>query len=160
MVFNEYTPQSTSSDGTYPILTPRVMPSLPQRLWSESDWERIRAGGSHQGRGTRWISRCHDNTLYLYRRLTGYGIYEAAFLPTETGDWKISGGVIESESERYISPSTEYDCLVLELVISVVLLNEPVRELRSSMTRMIRDMSGVIDMPSHIVDHSVLGGQP
>ncbi|MFJ8155140.1 hypothetical protein [Streptomyces sp. NPDC094468] len=152
-----YTAQSMLADGMHPIVTSRVMPSLPQRIWSESNWERIEAGGPRHGCGTRWNARCRDDVLYLYRSQTGYGIYEATFMPTSNGDRKISRAVIESHAQRYTSPSVKYDCLVLELVISAVLLDEPVRELRSAMTRMMRAMSGVADMPSQVAEYSVLG---
>ncbi|WP_367819474.1 hypothetical protein [Streptomyces sp. LMG1-1-1.1] len=133
------------------------MPVLPRRIWSGAEWERIRSAGSRGGGGSKWAADCRDDTLSLHRSGTGYGIYEAVFRPTEAVGWRISRAVVEGHAPRYASPSAEYDCLVLELVISAVLLDEPARELRSSMTRLMRSLSGVIDMTSEVAEHSVLG---
>ncbi|WP_017236991.1 hypothetical protein [Streptomyces sp. SS] len=152
-----YSTPSTPTGDLRPLVTPRVMPALPRRLWSDRDWERVKADGPRDGDGSKWDSHCLDDTLRLYRRGTGYGIYEATFRPVASGGWKISRAVVEGHAPRYASPSAEYDCVVLELVISAVLLGEPARELRAQLTRMTRAFSGVIDMTSEVAEHSVLG---
>lgn len=90
MASSGYTIQSMPTGDMHPIVTPCAMPSLSQRIWSDGNWGRIQAGGSRRGDGVKWNARCHENTLNPYRSRTGYGIYEATFLPTPTGGWKIS----------------------------------------------------------------------
>ncbi len=139
------------------LMTPRVMPALPPRIFSDAEWERIRAGCSSGRSGAKWTARCRGDVLRLHRSETGYGIYEATFVPTADGGRRIARALVEGHARRYRSPSTEYDALVLELVVSAVLLDEPAHGLRAALTRLMRAASGVADMPSEVVEHSILG---
>lgn len=147
----------TSPGDMHPLVTPRVMPALPPRIWSDAEWQRVRAGCSRGRSGGKWTARCRGDVLRLYRSETGYGIYEATFVSTADGGRRIARAVVEGHAQRYRSPSAEYDALVLELVVSAVLLDEPADGLRAAMTRLMRAASGVIDMSSEVVEHSVLG---
>jgi hypothetical protein len=130
---------------------------VPDRIWSSDEWALIRAGHVAKGSGEKWNAYVEEGVLHLHRSQTGYGIYTVFFGPTEGGQRKIDRALIESDGSRYLPQTDEYDCLVLELVISSILLKESSDELRSVLTRLTREAAGVPDMPSDIVQYSILG---
>ncbi|MFB7466928.1 hypothetical protein ACFCZ1_26115 [Streptomyces sp. NPDC056224] len=157
MINDECATRSSFFSGLYPLSAPRPMLVVPGRIWSGDEWARIRAGHVSKGSGEKWNAYVEGDVLHLHRSQTGYGIYNAFFGPTEGGQWKITHALIESDGSRYLPQTDEYDCLVLELVISSILLKEPSDELRSVLTRLTREAAGVPDMPSDVVQYSILG---
>ncbi|MGQ4464639.1 hypothetical protein ACN6LC_003739 [Streptomyces violaceoruber] len=130
---------------------------VPDRIFSGDEWALISAGHVPKGSGEKWNAYVEGGVLHLHRSQTGYEIYSAIFGPTEGGQWKIDRALIESDGSRYLPQTDEYDCLVLELVISSILLKESADELRSVLTRLTREAAGVPDMPSGVVQYSILG---
>ncbi|PZV89999.1 hypothetical protein SAMN05443287_11648 [Micromonospora phaseoli] len=64
---------------------------------------------------------------------------------------------MERDPERYRSADDEYDCLMLELVLSAIVLGEPAKELRQQLVRLTRKRSGNREVPAGAVQHSALG---
>jgi len=64
--------------------------------------------------------------------------------------------VSEGERERYPARADEYECVMLELVISNVVLGEPSVELRRRLAEVVQG-SGATDAPAGAIQHSLLG---
>jgi len=140
-----------------PINTPSPMPQLPGRVWTDADWDRIRNGYRARDMDEKWNVFAEGRVVFLHRSWTGHGIFEATFVPAEDGGWRIGESVAEGERERYPARADEYDCVMLELVISNIVLGEPSIELRQRLVEVVRQASGAADAPSGAVQHSLLG---
>ncbi|MGW6023386.1 hypothetical protein [Streptomyces sp. NPDC055099] len=139
-----------------PINTPRPVTQLPERVWTDEEWDRIRRGYRAQDMDQKWNVFVEDNVLFMHRSWTGHGVYEATFAPT-TGGRRIASAVVEADRERYRSVGDEYDRLMLELIISAIVLGEPAADLRSGLVELSARASGKSDISSGVVQHSVLG---
>jgi hypothetical protein len=64
--------------------------------------------------------------------------------------------VVERDAERYRGTGDAYDCVMLELVISAIVLGEPATDLRSKLVEMTRRESDS-DAPAGLIQHSALG---
>ncbi|MED7828377.1 hypothetical protein [Streptomyces chiangmaiensis] len=133
------------------------MPLLPRRIWSDEDWRRIQLGYYSRDMDEKWDVFAEDDVVFLHRSWTGNGVFEATFAPADGGGWQIAEAVAERDPERYRSDDDEYDCLMLELVLSGIVLGEPAQELRRKFMELVRKRSGKADVPPGLVQHSALG---
>lgn len=65
--------------------------------------------------------------------------------------------MIESDRERYRAADEEYDCVMLELVLSAIVLGEPAQPLRERLVALTRRSPGGANSPAEVVQHSALG---
>ena len=65
--------------------------------------------------------------------------------------------MVERDRGRYRGEDDEYDCLMLELVLSTIVLGEPAQDLRTKLVELTRRRSGNADAPAGPVQHSALG---
>ncbi|MCL7379760.1 hypothetical protein [Streptomyces sp. 35G-GA-8] len=140
-----------------PINTPRPVPQLPNRVWTDEDWERIRRGYRARDMDEKWNVFVEGDVLFMHRSWTGHGVYEASFAPLAGGGWSIASAVVEADGERYRSMGDEYDRLMMELVISAIVLGEAAADLRAGLVELTARASGKTDLPAGVVEHSVLG---
>ncbi|MFJ9461344.1 hypothetical protein ACIRST_40530 [Kitasatospora sp. NPDC101447] len=139
------------------INTPGPMSQLPGRVWTDADWDRIRRGYRARDMDEKWNVFAEDRVVYLHRSWTGFGVFEATFAPVEGGGWRIASAVVEAGRGGLHGNSADYDCLMLELVLSGVVLGEPAVELHQQMVEVVRQASGVADASAGVVQHSMLG---
>ncbi|MFD0119625.1 hypothetical protein ACFVZL_40290 [Streptomyces sp. NPDC058320] len=140
-----------------PINTPRPVSQLPDRVWTDEDWDRIQRGYRARDMDEKWNVFAEGNVLFMHRSWTGRGIYEASFAPATGGGMRIASAVMESDGERYRSTGDEYDRLMMELIISAIVLGEPAADLRAGLVELTARASGKSDLPSGVVEHSALG---
>ncbi|MFJ8746533.1 hypothetical protein ACIRL2_45220 [Embleya sp. NPDC127516] len=133
------------------------MPLLPHRIWSDADWRRIQLGYSSRDMDEKWDVFAEGDVVFLHRSWTGHGVFEATFVPADDGGRRIAGAVVERDRERYRGEDAEYDCLMLELVLSTIVLGETSRELRTRLVELMRRRSGNANVPAGVVQHSALG---
>ncbi|AXK37120.1 hypothetical protein DVA86_06065 [Streptomyces armeniacus] len=121
----------TSFRKLSPILAPRPLPELPERRWTDDEWDRIRHGVRARGMDDRWHVFAEGEVVHVHRSWTGNGIYEVRFAPAEGGEggWRIASAVVETDPQRYRSRGGEFERVTLELVLSTAVLGEPAREL-------------------------------
>jgi hypothetical protein len=141
----------------HPISTPRPVSQLPDRVWTDEDWDRIRRGYRARDMDEKWNVFVEGDVLFMHRSWTGHGVYEVSFAPVAGGGRRIASAVVEADGERYRSMGDEYDCLMMELIISAIVLGEPAAELRAGLVELTARASGKSDLPSGLVEHSVLG---
>ncbi|WP_369276042.1 hypothetical protein AB5J55_00970 [Streptomyces sp. R11] len=133
------------------------MSQLPQRIWSDEDWERIQRGYASRGMDEKWNVFAEDEVVFLHRSWTGHGVFAATFAPMDDGGWRITRAAVERDPKRYRSTDDEYDCVMLELVISGIVLGEPAHDLRSKLVELTQRKSGSDDAPAAAIQHSALG---
>lgn len=141
----------------HPITMPRPMTRLPERVWTEEEWERIRRGYRARDMDEKWNVFVKGDVLFLHRSWTGYGVYEATFAPAGGSGRRIVSAVVEGDGERYRDMGDEYDCLMLELIISMIVLGEDATELRAGLAELTARASGRTDVDAGLIEHSVLG---
>ena len=129
MSSGERVTRSTLGGQAFPILSPRPLPAVPERVWSQEEWERICLGWQARDMDEKWDIFAEDSKLFMHQSWTGYCIYEASFIGAD-GGVRITEGVVESDQSRYRSPSEEFDCVMVELLIRSILLGETATELR------------------------------
>ncbi|MGW6145242.1 hypothetical protein ACWFRM_27535 [Streptomyces sp. NPDC055144] len=141
----------------HPINTPRSVPQLPDRVWTDEDWDRIRRGYRARGMDEKWNVFAEADVVFMHRSWTGRGVYEASFGPVAGGGRRIASAVVEADGERYRSRGDDYDRLMMELIISAIVLGEPATDLRAGLVELTARASGKSDLPSGVVEHSALG---
>ncbi|MFF5447558.1 hypothetical protein [Streptomyces sp. NPDC012888] len=141
----------------HPITVPGPVDKLPDRVWTDDEWDRIRRGYKARDMDEKWNAFVEHDVLFMHRSWTGYGVYEASFAPAPGGGWRIASAVVEADGDRYRSKGAEYDCLMLELVISAIILGEPAADLRAGLVELTARGSARSDLPAGVVQHSVLG---
>jgi hypothetical protein len=107
----------------HPIVVRREMPLLPERVWSDDDWKRIRRGLLARDMDDRWEAYAEGPVVYLHRSWTGHCIFEATFVPAD-GGWRVGHAVAEADPARHQPGGDASCCRALELVFSVVILGE------------------------------------
>ncbi|MFF7889121.1 hypothetical protein ACH40F_50200 [Streptomyces sp. NPDC020794] len=140
-----------------PINTPRPISQLPDRVWTDEDWDRIQRGYRARDMDEKWNVFVEGDVLFMHRSWTGHGVYEASFASVIDGGRSIVSAVVEADDERYRSMGDEYDCLLLELIISAIILGEAAADLRAGLVELTARASGKSDLPPGLVEHSVLG---
>ncbi|MGW2291359.1 hypothetical protein [Streptomyces phaeochromogenes] len=141
----------------HPISTPRPVSQLPDRVWTDEDWDRILRGYRARDMDEKWNVFVEGDVLFLHRSWTGRGVYEVSFAPAAGSGRRIASAVVEADGKRYRSMGDEYGCLMMELIISAIVLGEPAVELRAGLVELAARASGKSDLPSGAVQHSVLG---
>ncbi|GAA2467757.1 hypothetical protein GCM10023100_18690 [Actinocorallia cavernae] len=148
---------SSPSGRFKPISEPHAMSLLPHRVWSEEDWKRIQLGYFAADMDEKWSVFAEGEVVFLHRSWTGRGIFAATFAPADGGGRRIVEAVVERDPRRYRGQDEEYDCLMLELVLSAIVLGEPARELRAALVESTRRKQGNAAAPAGVVLHSTLG---
>jgi len=104
----------------------------------------------------KWNVFAEDDVVYLHRSWTGHGIYEAAFVPAD-GGWRIAQAAVEGDPERHRFADNEYDCVMLELVLSAIVLGEPAQEAREKLIALSRRAADGANLPAGVIQHSAVG---
>ncbi|WP_411083092.1 hypothetical protein [Streptomyces sp. cmx-18-6] len=133
------------------------MPRPPQRIWSGDEWERIQLGYASRGMDEKWNVFTEGDTVFLHRSWTGRGIFAATFAPVDDGGWRITDAVAERDPERYGGTDDAYDCVMLELVLSAIVLGEPAADLRAKLVESTSRNTSSADVPAGLVQHSAVG---
>ncbi|MFD7428104.1 hypothetical protein ACFV6Z_13725 [Streptomyces sp. NPDC059818] len=141
----------------HPISMPRSVSQLPDRVWTDEEWDRIQRGYRARDMDEKWNFFVESDVLFMHRSWTGRGVYEASFAPVIGGGRRIASAVVEADVERYRGMGDEYDCLMMELIISAIILGEPAADLRAGLVELTARTSGESDLPAGVVQHSVLG---
>ena len=105
-----------------PIAAPIPLTVLPERTWTEEEWQRIRLGHRSHGMDDKWNVFVEDHRLYAQRSRTGRGIYEVEFGPASEGGWRITEALVESDSEFHPHASDERDSTMLQIIVSGIVL--------------------------------------
>jgi hypothetical protein len=105
----------------------------------------------------KWNVFAEDDVVYLHRSWTGRGIYEATFVPTDGGGWRMAQAVVEGDPERYRSADDEYDCVMLELVLSAIVLGELAQQAREKLIALSRRTGGGANLPAGVIQQSAVG---
>lgn len=141
----------------HPISVPRTLPRVPERLWSEDDWERIRLGYRSANMDEKWNVFTEKETVFLHRSWTGIGVFAATFAPVEGGGRRIVHAVAERDPEWYGGTDDDHDSLMIETVLSFVVLGEPVDDLRSRLVESPHRRSVSGDIPAGLLPHGTPG---
>jgi len=137
-----------------PLIAPVPMTQLPQRVWSQWQWDLIRRGYLARDMDEKWDVFVEDHVAFLHRSWTGNGIFEATFSPAADGGWRISGAAVGASRARAVS--ADLNQVLLELVLCAIVLGEPAAGLRAELVR----LSVPPDCPAppaRAIEHSVLG---
>jgi hypothetical protein len=140
-----------------PISAPQPLSRLPQRIWSDEDWERIQRGYAARDMDEKWNVFTEGDVVHLHRSWTGKGVFAATFAPVADGGWRIAHAVVERDPARYRNTDDDYDRVMLELVLSAIVLGEPATGLHAELVELTRRRSGAADAPAGVVQHSALG---
>ncbi|MFJ7990552.1 hypothetical protein [Streptomyces sp. NPDC096351] len=105
----------------------------------------------------KWTVFTEDEVVFFHRSWTGYGVFAATFAPVNSGGWRIVSAVVERDGERYGDTDDAYDCVMLELVITAIVLGEPAPELLLRLVKLTRRKSRSADAPAGVIQHSALG---
>ncbi|MFD0000542.1 hypothetical protein [Nocardia sp. NPDC127526] len=119
----------------YSIVTPESLSQLPDRVWTVSEWDRVRRGYRSRSMDEKWNIFTEGDIVFMHRSWTGYGIYEVSFSPLAAGGRKITSAVVETDPQRYRRMTDDYDRVMIELIISGIVLGEPALELRAAFGR-------------------------
>jgi hypothetical protein len=139
-----------------PITDPVAMPVLPDRTWSDEEWQRIQLGYSSRDMDEKWDVYAEGNVVYIHRSWTGRGFFEATFIPID-GGWHIGSAVRESPEKYSGVRDDDYGCVMLELVLSGIVLGERAQELRARLVQLVQSRQGNSDASPGIIQHSMLG---
>ncbi|MDW4903909.1 hypothetical protein RB628_00755 [Streptomyces sp. ADMS] len=104
----------------------------------------------------KWNVFVEADVVYMHRSWTGHGIYEVSLAPV-AGGRRITSAVVEADGERVRRMGDEYDCLMMELIISAIVLAEPAADLRAGLVELTARASVKSDLPAGAVEHSALG---
>ncbi|MFD6494908.1 hypothetical protein [Streptomyces sp. NPDC060188] len=144
------------SGRSQPIQAPQPRPELPQRIWSDDEWKRIQLGYASRDMDEKGDVFTEGEVVFLHRSWTGNGTFAATFAPVESGGWRIDSAVVERDTERYRGTDDAYDCAMLELGISAIVLGESATDLRTKLVELTRRKSGS-DASTGLIQHSALG---
>jgi hypothetical protein len=57
-----------------PMSAPQPMPELPQRIWSDDEWERIQLGYASRDMDEKWDVFTEGKVVFLHRSWSGNGL--------------------------------------------------------------------------------------
>src|SRR5438445_13448234 len=106
-----------------PIRAPRVLSEVPQRVWTDQEWECIQLGFRAREMDDRWYLLVESDRLFLYRSWLGDGRYEATFTKVE-GGYRITQVLVEDAEPKYPGGSDRRLCMLLARLIDGQLLRE------------------------------------
>ncbi|MBL7255751.1 hypothetical protein [Paractinoplanes lichenicola] len=135
------------------IEAPVSLAELPRRVWTEDEWRRIARGYTARDMDEKWDVAVEGAVAHLHRSWTGNRIFEVTFEPV-AGGRRISAVTVESDPSRYRRSGDRYDCVLIEVVISYLLLGEDAAELRA-------ELAGAAERPELILHRDIgLRGEP
>ncbi|MFE7529067.1 ADP-ribosylglycohydrolase family protein [Kitasatospora sp. NPDC057542] len=106
-------------DGKRGCLKPMVLPRpcpVPDLVWTEEQWRRIRAGLRSRETEQRWESYTSEGVLHLHRSRTGFEVWSVRVAPVKGGGWRPVSALVEQHPDRYKgAPDPESLTLVLGL---------------------------------------------
>ncbi|ACU71725.1 hypothetical protein Caci_2815 [Catenulispora acidiphila DSM 44928] len=140
-----------------PISQPRPLTLLPQRIWSADNWDRLQAGYRAGDMEEKWNVFAEDNVVFMHRSWTGLGMYEVTFNPADGDGCRITQAVVEGDAERNRPEDDEFDCVMLELVLSAIVLGEPAQQARERLVALRRRTADGANLPAGALLHSVVG---
>ncbi|MFG2904839.1 ADP-ribosylglycohydrolase family protein [Kitasatospora sp. NPDC048286] len=82
-----------------PISLPRPHP-VPDLLWSDADWERIRRGLRARDADERWVAFTSEGVLHLHRSVGGAEIYRVRVARVR-GGWRPTEVLVEADPGRH-----------------------------------------------------------
>ncbi|MFF2120386.1 ADP-ribosylglycohydrolase family protein [Kitasatospora sp. NPDC058184] len=82
-----------------PIRLPRPHP-VPDLLWSDADWERIRRGLRARDVDERWVSVVSEGVLHLHRSVGGAEVYRVRVARVR-GGWRPVEALVEAHPGRH-----------------------------------------------------------
>ncbi|MET8539688.1 ADP-ribosylglycohydrolase family protein [Kitasatospora sp. NPDC004799] len=83
-----------------PMLLPRPCP-VPDVVWTEEQWRRIRAGLRSRETEHRWESYTAEGVLHLHRSWTGFEIWRVSVAPAGGSGWRPVSALAETHPDRY-----------------------------------------------------------
>lgn len=111
-----------------PIADPCELPA-PQRLWTGSEWERIKLGLQEKDMDDKWVALVEGDKLSIYRAGAGQCVYDAVFTPCE-GGYRIT----TARTERGREDRAELHSAFLELLITGHILHSADHDLWARFT--------------------------
>ena len=123
-----------------PITDPTPLTQLPDCMWSEEEWQRIRLSYASRDMDEKWDIYAEENVVFLHRSWTGCGVYEVTFTHTD-GGWRIASAIREAALDRPGVNNDEYHCVLLNLVLGGIALRKPPIELRARLVQLMRSGS-------------------
>ncbi|WP_205325071.1 hypothetical protein [Glycomyces sp. YM15] len=108
----------------HPIAAPKPLSELPERIWSDEDWERLQHGFRAREMEEKWNVFTEGDVVYLHRSWTGFGVFAATFAAAPEGGRRIVRAEVERDPERYRGDDDEHDSLTLEIVLTGTVLGE------------------------------------
>jgi len=111
-----------------PIADPRELPA-PQRLWTDSEWERIKLGLQEKDMDDKWVALVEGDQLSIHRAGGGQCVYDAVFTPCE-GGYRIT----TARTGRGRDDRSELHSAFLELLITGHILHSSDNDLWARFT--------------------------
>jgi hypothetical protein len=106
MPADERVTRSTFSGRIQQISTPQSMPQLPQRIWSDDDWDQIQRGYAARDMDEKWNVFTEGEVVFLHRSWSGNGVFAATFAPVDGVSPVPWLNVIPSATETQTMPTT------------------------------------------------------
>jgi hypothetical protein len=100
-----------------------VLSKVPQRVWTDEEWERIQRGFRAQDMDDRRHLFAEDDRLFLHRSWLGDGRYEVTFAEV-AGGYRVTRVIVEDAEPRFPARSDDRQCALLETLIDGHLLHE------------------------------------
>ncbi|WP_073927597.1 ADP-ribosylglycohydrolase family protein [Streptomyces sp. CB03911] len=85
---------TTDPVAARPLLSPRPQ-AVPDVLWSEEQWQRVRYGLRPGAMEDRWVSWTAEGTLHLHRSWTGDAVWEVRVAPVRGGGRRPVSALVE-----------------------------------------------------------------
>ncbi|MFJ2808898.1 hypothetical protein [Kitasatospora sp. NPDC087271] len=82
-----------------PMLLPRACP-VPDVVWTDEEWQRIRAGLRPREMEDKWVSHTAEGVLRLHRSWTGFEIWSVRVTPVR-GGWRPGSALAEAHPDRF-----------------------------------------------------------
>ena len=102
---------------------------VPERVWTDAEWERISAGVRSTMMEERWNLYADGDVVVLHRSWTGFRIFELTFSPVPGGGRRITSAVVEGDGVHYRARSDEHERLMVEIVLDSVVFEVRRRDL-------------------------------
>ncbi|WP_327676703.1 ADP-ribosylglycohydrolase family protein [Kitasatospora sp. NBC_00458] len=109
-------------DGSpVPLRLPRPCP-VPDVVWSEDEWQRIRRGLRPRDTGQEWESHTSEGVLHLRRGRTGFAVWEVRVAPVRGGGRRPVSALVEAHPARFEASDGEG---LLERVLELAARGRP-----------------------------------
>ncbi|SOB84303.1 ADP-ribosylglycohydrolase family protein [Streptomyces sp. 1331.2] len=97
-----------------PLLLPRPCP-VPDLLWTDEQWQRVRSGRIPGDLDGRWEFYTAEGVLHLHRSWTGHEIWRVRVAPVKGGGWRPVSALVEAHPGHYTG-EPEVSAALLRLV--------------------------------------------